>query len=136
MILYRPVGLKELELIVASGWRAFPPRLDWQPIFYPVLTIKYARKICVDWNTRDVRDSGAAGFVTEFEVDDAFLSRYPVQQAGGRACCELWVPAEELAEFNRHIVGTIRVIESHYGTGFSGEIDPASQLPMSITRAR
>ncbi|HEV2482639.1 MAG TPA: hypothetical protein VGS79_23400 [Puia sp.] len=35
--LYRPVGLKELELIRLSGWREFPPRLEWQPIFYPVL---------------------------------------------------------------------------------------------------
>jgi ADP-ribosylglycohydrolase len=35
--LYRPVGPKELGLIRASGWRAFPPRLPEQPIFYPVL---------------------------------------------------------------------------------------------------
>lgn len=46
MILYRPVGLHELKLIAASGWREFPPRLHWQPIFYPVLTHEYARKIC------------------------------------------------------------------------------------------
>jgi len=36
-ILYRPVGPKELELIAASGYRDFPPRLPGQPIFYPVL---------------------------------------------------------------------------------------------------
>jgi len=35
MILYRPVGLKELELIAASNYSAFPPRLPEQPIFYP-----------------------------------------------------------------------------------------------------
>jgi hypothetical protein len=35
--LYRPVGPKELELIVASGYREFPPRLPEQAIFYPVL---------------------------------------------------------------------------------------------------
>jgi hypothetical protein len=35
--LYRPVGKKELELIRASGFRAFPPRLPGQPFFYPVL---------------------------------------------------------------------------------------------------
>lgn len=40
MTLYRPVGLAELELIAAAGWRAYPPRLAWQPIFYPVLTIE------------------------------------------------------------------------------------------------
>ena len=51
--LYRPVGQKELDLIQASGWTAFPPRLDWQPIFYPVLNVEYATRIARDWNTRD-----------------------------------------------------------------------------------
>lgn len=40
--LYRPVGPKELALVEASGWTAFPPRLPGQPIFYPVLNEKYA----------------------------------------------------------------------------------------------
>jgi hypothetical protein len=35
--LYRPVGVKELDLIKESGMKAYPPRLSWQPIFYPVL---------------------------------------------------------------------------------------------------
>jgi hypothetical protein len=33
--LWRPVGPAELDLIRASGMRAFPPRLPEQPIFYP-----------------------------------------------------------------------------------------------------
>src|SRR5262249_22495793 len=40
--LYRPVGPKELALIEQSGFSAFPPRLPWQPIFYPVLNEEYA----------------------------------------------------------------------------------------------
>jgi hypothetical protein len=28
VILYRPVGQAELELVRQSGWQAFPPRLD------------------------------------------------------------------------------------------------------------
>lgn len=43
--LFRPVGPKELELIKASGWRAFPPRLPDQPIFYPVTNHAYASQI-------------------------------------------------------------------------------------------
>ena len=39
--LYRPVGQRELNLIAASGYRAFPPRLPEQPIFYPVLNEEY-----------------------------------------------------------------------------------------------
>ncbi len=104
--LYRPVGPKELELIEASGWREFPPRLPDQPIFYPVLNEEYATQIARDWN---VKASGA-GFVTRFQVDASFVGRYRTETVGGSIHKELWVPAEELAEFNRHIVGSIEVI--------------------------
>src|SRR3982751_5904052 len=104
--LYRPVGPEELKLIEASGWRAFPPRLPDQPIFYPVLNAEYATQIARDWN---VKASGA-GFVTRFQVDAVFLGRYRIETVGGSVHKELWVPAEELAEFNRHIVGPIEVI--------------------------
>ena len=106
LVLYRPVGPKELALIEASGWREFPPRLLEQPIFYPVLNEDYATQIARDWN---VKESGA-GFVTRFEVDAGFVSRYPVQTVGGALHQELWIPAEDLADFNRHLVGTIEVI--------------------------
>jgi hypothetical protein len=105
-ILYRPVGPKELELIRQSGFKAFPPRLPEQPIFYPVLTEDYAVKIARDWN---VKESGA-GFVTRFAVDRVFLDRYQVQVAGGAQHREYWIPAEELPAFNAAIVGSIEVI--------------------------
>ena len=107
--LYRPVGQKELELIRESGMRAFPPRLAHQPIFYPVLTEPYAIQIARDWNTKDAA-SGYAGYVTRFRVSAAFLARYPVQKVGSADALEYWVPAEELDEFNRQIVGQIEVI--------------------------
>jgi len=132
MILYRPVGLKELELIAASGWLAFPPRFMWQPIFYPVVTIEYARQIATQWN-RNENAAGFAGFITTFTIDDTYVSRFLIQQLGGGPIYrELWVPAEELAEFNRHIVGKIEVVECIYGEHFVGEIDPVSQLPISV----
>lgn len=110
--LYRPVGQFELDLIEASGWNEFPPRLPEQPIFYPVLTVEYARKIARDWNTKDPA-SGNAGFVTAFEVDKDFLDRFEIQNAGGRECLEYWIPAADLSEFNANIVGTIRVLETY-----------------------
>ncbi|WP_112133757.1 ADP-ribosylation/crystallin J1 [Glycomyces dulcitolivorans] len=106
LTLWRPCGPAELELVRASGWKAWPPRLPDQPIFYPVLNEDYAVKIARDWNAP--RDG--VGYVTRFEVDRDFAERYPVQQAGGRTILELWVPAEELDEFNRHIVGKIEVV--------------------------
>ncbi|PXA91732.1 ADP-ribosylation/crystallin J1 [Nostoc sp. 3335mG] len=104
--LWRPVGPAELALIRESGMRRFPPRLPDQPIFYPVTTEDYAVKIARDWN---VRDSGA-GFVTRFEVRRDFLDAYEVQDAGGRAHREYWIPAEELDAFNDAIVGAIEVV--------------------------
>jgi hypothetical protein len=104
--LYRPVGPKELALIDASGYRAFPPRLPEQPIFYPVTNEDYARHIAERWN---VRESGC-GYVTRFSVREDFIARYPIQQVGARIHTEYWIPAEELAELNANIVGTIEVI--------------------------
>src|SRR5690348_10945077 len=105
-ILYRPVGPRELALITAGGFRAFPPRLPEQPIFYPVLNEEYARQIARDWN---VKDSGA-GYVTRFAVRREFLAKYPAQKAGDAIHQELWIPAEELAAMNQNIVGLIEVI--------------------------
>ncbi len=133
MILYRPVGCKELELIARAHFRAFPPRLPSQPIFYPVLTREYAVAIARDWNTTDPV-SGFAGFVTEFEVEDFFVSKYEVRQVGAAAHRELWVPSDELVEFNNHIQGKIRILEAFYGVQFGGEVDATSRLPLQIAR--
>jgi len=59
--LFRPVGQEELELVRASDWRAWPPRLPGQTIL------------------------------------------------------EYWIPAEDLAQLNASIVGTIDVIAAYTG---------------------
>jgi len=132
MILYRPVGLKELELIAKTGYQRFPPRLPGQPIFYPVLTFEYAEQIARDWNATS---DDYAGFVTRFEVEDGYVSKFQVHTVGRRGLHdELWVPADELEEFNAHIVGTITVEVAYYGEGFEGEQDPKTNLPVGIER--
>jgi hypothetical protein len=108
-VLYRPVGPVELELVVRTGSKRFPPRLPEQPIFYPVTNVEYARQIARDWNHK--RDGG--GYVLRFAVDSAFLERYPIQQVGAAIHREYWVPAEDLEAFNDHIVGLIELIESY-----------------------
>ena len=110
MVLYRPVGQAEYDLIAQSNFTSFPPRLPEQPIFYPVLNQQYAHEIAEKWNTR-YADSGYKGYVTRFRIDDAFISRYAVQTVGAGYHQELWIPAEELEDFNRHIIGTIEIIE-------------------------
>ncbi|MDX3235123.1 hypothetical protein PV392_05405 [Streptomyces sp. ME03-5709C] len=99
--LWRATGPQELDLVRALHRRAWPPRLPEQPIFHPVLNEDYAIKVARDG---DVKHDGA-GFVTRFDVESEFLSRHPVQQAGGRTILELWVPAGELDDVNAHIVG-------------------------------
>ena len=112
--LYRPVGQQELDLIKESGYKAFPPRLEWQPIFYPVLNQPYAEQIALQWNTED-EFSCYAGYVTAFDIPEAYLQQYPVQNVGGEIHNELWIPADELEAFNHQIAGTIRVVKEFFG---------------------
>ncbi|MFI7609342.1 SMI1/KNR4 family protein [Micromonospora sp. NPDC049366] len=107
--LWRPTGQAELDLVAASGWRAWPPRLPEQPIFYPVLNRWYATKIAREWNV----PAEGVGYVTRFDVQRSYLERHEVRQAGGRDVREYWIPAEELADLNAHIVGAI-VEEADY----------------------
>ena len=113
-ILFRPVGQRELDLIIAADYRAFPPRLPHQPIFYPVLSESYATQIARDWNTTD-EASGFVGYVTRLAVDTAFLARYPVQSVGAREHQELWIPSADLQAFNEHIVGRIEIVARFAG---------------------
>lgn len=113
------MGLKEWRLIEASKRRAFPPRLPQQPIFYPVTNEQYAILIARDWNRTDP-NSEYVGLVTAFDLPEEFLERYPVQTVGGRVAQELWVPAEELEEFNAQIVGPIRLLHVYYGEEYQG----------------
>ena len=104
--LYRPVNDKELELIREMDFEGFPPRLPEQPIFYPVMNEEYAIQITKDWNV----PAYGFGYVTKFEVNTEYLKNFKIENVGGKIHNELWIPAEELAEFNSHIVGKIEII--------------------------
>ena len=92
--------------------------------------IEYAEQIACNWNAKS---GNFAGFVTRFEVEDAYVSQFEVRTVGRRGLHEeLWVPDEELEEFNSHIIGKITVEAAYYGEGFKGEIDPETNLPASI----
>jgi hypothetical protein len=107
-VLYRPVGKQELDLIHQSGDAQFPPRLPEQPVFYPVLHEEYAVQIARDWNAK--YNDPKCGYVTRFRVRKSFLDRYEPQTVGGSKHQEYWVPALDLEEFNRNIIGKIEVI--------------------------
>jgi hypothetical protein len=117
MIVFRPVGLEELRLIYEADLEGFPPRLPDQPIFHPVLKQPYAARIAKDWNTKT---GTKAGFVTRFDVGDAYVARFERRVVGGQEHEELWVPAEELPTFNDHMTGPIQIVEAHFGDGYQG----------------
>lgn len=81
--LYRPVGQHELDLIAASGYRRFPPRLPGQPIFYPVLNEAYATKIARDWNAE--HNDPPVGYVTRFSVRKRYFANHQVHVVGARS---------------------------------------------------
>ncbi len=109
--MFRPVGPDELQLLMATGFRRWPPRLPGQPIFYPVANARYAEEIASRWN---VAESGF-GAITRFEVPAAFMARYELHTVGASHHTEWWIPAEELEALNDQIVGTIEVIRE-FGT--------------------
>lgn len=108
--LYRPVNKAELDLIQESKWKKFPPRLPDQPIFYPVTNQEYASQITREWNLPSYKN----GFVTEFQLSNKYLSKFRVEKVGLDHHTELWVPAEELEEFNNEIIDKIKVIEAYH----------------------
>jgi len=124
--LWRPTGPEELALVEAAGWRAWPPRLLDQPIFYPVLNEEYATKIARDWN---VKASGV-GYVTRFEVQREFLDRYEIQQAGGQTILEYWIPAEDL---ERHSELAMPAPADHRLLWFVREAWPSPATGVTVT---
>lgn len=126
MRLYRPVGLYEMKKILDKDGKEFPPRYPNQPIFYPVLNEEYAMYIAEKWNKED-SNSGFAGYVTQFEIDDDYVAKYKIHCVGRDIHQELWVPAEELEEFNKNIVGKIQILNAYYGSRYIG------MMPNGIT---
>ena len=107
--LFRPVGQAEFDLVRASGFQSFPPRLQHQPIFYTVLSEHYATQIARDWNPKD-ETSGFVGYVLRFRVRTDFLTNYEIHTVGGSDHREYWIPANDLQKLNENIVGLIKVI--------------------------
>ncbi len=86
--------------------------------------MQYAEQIARDWNSKDAA-SGYVGIVTRFRVEREYVRRFEAHVVGLEAVHqELWVPAEELDQFNRHIVGKIEFVAVHYGPDYTGPIIP------------
>lgn len=105
----RPAGQQEFELVRASGFHEFPPRLPEQPFFHPVRNEEYATQIARAWNTKDER-SGFVGYVLRFNVRTEFLVRYQLHVVGESTHGEDSIPAKDLPVLNAKITGSIETI--------------------------
>ena len=70
--------------------------------------------------------------MTQFDVNDAYISQFDVQIVGGSQHQELWIPAEDLAKFNQQIVDKIAIVAAYYGDRFTQKIDFVTNLPRTI----
>ncbi|MFG2007725.1 ADP-ribosylation/crystallin J1 [Micromonospora sp. NPDC048868] len=104
-VLWRPMGQQERDLVRETGWRRWPALSPDEAHFFPILSEDFAIGAARDWNL-----FGSVRYVARFHVETGFLGRYSTRSFGGSAAPMLWVPAEELNEFNAHIVGPIEVV--------------------------
>jgi hypothetical protein len=119
MILWRPVGLHEMVLVFEAGMRGFPPRLPEQSIFYPVLVEEYADQIASTWDTRE---EPFAGYVLEMEISDTYGAGFTTRTVGNNIHRELWVPSEELTEFNNQLTRPISARRAFFGPKYRGYV--------------
>ncbi len=105
MILYRPTGLIEFNLTKESNFTEFPLRLPEQPFFYPVLNMKYALQIS-EWNYSSCNFAS----IFQFEILDKYIEIFSIENVGDKLHNELWIPSEELENFNKNIINNIKII--------------------------
>ncbi|MDY6922292.1 MAG: hypothetical protein SV765_18990 [Pseudomonadota bacterium] len=125
-LLYRPIGPGQLQAVLASGGRRFPPRRRNQAYFYPLEREAFARWIARHWH---VPHSGV-GYITRFRVEADYLQRWPRFCVGGDEHWEYRIPAPALEDFNAHIVGPIEVVAVCGAEGPAPVPEPAARAQM------
>ena len=83
-----------------------------------MLNQEYAEKIAGEWNRKD-ENSDFIGIVTQFNVKDEYINKFEKHIVGSSMCEELWIPSEELEEFNKNIIGKIEIIKVFYGEAYN-----------------
>lgn len=90
MILLRPTGMVKLRPVYEIDLLGFSPRLPEQPI----LNLLYARQIARD---RDTRSCSFAGYVSRFEAEGDYASR-----------------------FDRHVEGRVGMVRGAWSEAYRG----------------
>jgi hypothetical protein len=105
-ILYRPAGQEELDLVKKSGFRAFPPRAEAQPILNFLVSEEYATFIARHVNANKA-SSGYMGYVLSVSVHTDFVTQFAIRKESPAIALEYEIPAGRIIQFNENIVGMI-----------------------------
>lgn len=97
-----------LEAIRVRSWKSFPPLQEEEAAFYPAISQLFALQKAQDWTLPDWGEC----YVTQFRIAAGYVRNFEVQTLSGEVHEELWVPAEELENFNSNIVGKIQVLKA------------------------
>lgn len=52
-----------------------------------------------------------AGYVTRLKIKKDYISKFDIKNVGGEGIEEYWIPAEELENFNKNIIGKIEIVK-------------------------
>jgi hypothetical protein len=108
VILYYSMDQRECERLDHLRRSAVPARPPEDPILYLALTEQHAAEVAAKWDA--ARNGSTVGYVGRLKVAKSFLDRYEVHSVGGSRYREYWIPAEDIDELNRGLLGPIEVI--------------------------
>lgn len=113
--LYRPVGEKEMILIIESNYKKIPNSEEWKD-FLSLETNKHAAKRYAKTYYRGAH-TNYLGFVIEFEVTEAEYEKWD-DKSKDEYEKKIYVPKNKLEDFNEQIVGEIKATHLFVGYEF------------------
>lgn len=103
MLLFRPIGLYELEWIHFHKFKSFKDRFISGATFDLLLDEEIAEKIARESYPKE-EAFGFAGYVARIDVDSEYISKFVAEDTQ-----DVRVPVLDFDEFNSHINGDIEV---------------------------
>ncbi len=123
--LFVPLGPAELAQVVASNGLALPERIQDDHL---AVCLAYPQATALGRHLATARGPDGAAFLLRVEVVRTYLQRLEPRVVGSGSAVELWLPASELAAFNRRIARPLRLLHALYGPGYAARALPGHTL--------
>jgi hypothetical protein len=107
--LWMAAGADMMDRLAAVAMRELPPAPIEHPNFYPSPDRAHAERIARQYQL----PLTGVGFVLRLQVRSEFTDMYDVHRARKNAPGEYWIPAGDLALFNRFLVAEIEIVAEH-----------------------